>query len=561
MAAHPRPKQTATRDGDQALALFDKVFPGESWQAWRAWLCAVFGIAPRTEQARQLIRDCTGRASLPSRLAREVWNIIGRRGGKGRMAALLAVFVAVFRKYVLAPGERGLVLVLASDRRQAQVVFQYIVAIFESVPALANLITRRTAERLDLSNGISIEVATASYRTVRGYTVVAAILDEIAFWSADAGNPDTEVVNAIRPAMSTVDNSLLIALSTPFARRGELHRMFEKYYGQDSDQTGVLIWRAPSLVMNPTLSANTVQRAYDDDETAAASEYGAEFRRDLERLFAADAVRAVVVPGRRELPYIAGTRYTGFVDPSGGSADSFTLAIAHKGTEGQAVLDLTREIRPPFSPAAVVEEYAAVLRAYHIVTVTADRYGGEFPRELLRKHGIAYTPSDLTRSELYLRLLPMINSASVELLEDPRLAGQLVGLDRRTGKSGKDAVDHRAGAFDDLSNAAAGALVLAVAASGGLALWPEDFTQCLKAANIRGFDLARCALLGGPVHPDGTSCYSYCAGWRECRPAWRAHQEGGGTLTLREFARQQFAGNDFTSRIALDHFVRNVWMV
>ena len=49
-------------------------------------------------------------------------------------------------------------------------------------------------------------------------------------------------------------------------------------------------------------------------------------------------------------------------DPSGGSGDSFTLAIAHKEHE-LGYLDLTREVRPPFSPEAVVYEFADLLQA------------------------------------------------------------------------------------------------------------------------------------------------------------------------------------------------------
>jgi len=283
MTPTKRPKQIDDTEGSRILRIFDSLFPDRSWRPWRAWLCAVFGLDPGTDAARDLIKQCIGRDTLPTKLAREVWNIIGRRGGKGKMAALLAVFIAAFRRYVLSLGERALVLVIAADRRQAQIVFQYIVAIFDSVASLSALVVRRTSDTIDLSNGISITVATASYRTVRGYTIVACICDEIAFWADDSGNPDSEILNAIRPAMATVENSMLIALSTPFARRGELYRVHEKYWTQDSDQTGVLVWKAPSLTMNPTIRAEVIEKAYDDDEAAAASEYGAEFRRDLDR--------------------------------------------------------------------------------------------------------------------------------------------------------------------------------------------------------------------------------------------------------------------------------------
>jgi hypothetical protein len=90
------------------------------------------------------------------------------------------------------------------------------------------------------------------------------------------------------------------------------------------------------------------------------------------------------------------------VDPSGGSNDAMTLAIAHK--EGNTViLDMVRERRPPFSPEAVVEEFANELKNYRITTVAGDRYAGEWPRERFRLHGVNYEVADKSKSELYLR--------------------------------------------------------------------------------------------------------------------------------------------------------------
>jgi hypothetical protein len=146
-----------------------------------------------------------------------------------------------------------------------------------------------------------------------------------------------------------------------------------------------------------------------------------------------------------------------------------TLAIAHvESRDGHEVrvLDLIRERRPPFSPESVVAEFTSVLRSYRVSTVQGDRYAGEWPREQFRKHGIAYQPADRTKSELYLDALPLVNSGRAELLDDARLRGQLTGLERRTGRSGRDTIDHGPGGHDDVANAAAGALGLAAPARG-----------------------------------------------------------------------------------------------
>lgn len=445
-------------------ALFRTLLGTTEWRPWRAFLAALFGLPPEDDTAATLIRQCTGRSTLPSTAAREAFCIVGRRGGKSRIAALLAVYLACFRRYRLAPGERGVVMVIAADRKQARVVFRYVLAFLNAVPMLAQLIARRTKESIDLSNGISIEVHTASFRAIRGYTVVGAILDEIAFWPTDdAANPDTEILNALRPAMATVPGALLMAISSPYARRGELYRAYRDHYGKDDSP--VLVWNAATLTMNPTVPEAVVAAAYEQDEASASAEYGAQFRKDIEGFITREALHAVTAFDRRELPRVAPFTYYAFVDPSGGAADSFTLAIAHaepRGDEQQCgVLDVLREVKPPFSPERTVAEFAELLKTYGVTSIEGDRYAGEWPREQFRKHGIDYQPSDKTKSDLYRELLPLLNSGRVELLDHPRLRAQLASLERRTARGGRDSIDHPPGAHDDVANAAAGALVLA----------------------------------------------------------------------------------------------------
>lgn len=174
----------------------------------------------------------------------------------------------------------------------------------------------------------------------------------------------------------------------------------------------------------------------------------------------------------------------GFEDPAGGSGgDSMTLAIAESVRHADRLvlrLLVIREARPPFSPEAIVTEHAALLKAYGLACVTGDRYAGEWPREQFRKHGITYVPCELAKSDLYRELLPLINSGRIELLDHPRLLAQLAGLERRTGRNGRDTIDHSPGAHDDLANVAAGALVLTMQSVRQTS--PEFIAQCFADA-------------------------------------------------------------------------------
>jgi hypothetical protein len=248
--------------------------------------------------------------------------------------------------------------------------------------------------------------------------------------------------------------------SSPYARRGALWEAHRKHYARDGDP--ILVWQAPTRLMNPTVPQDVIDAALTEDPSRAGAEYLAEFRSDIESYITREAVEAVTSRGVRERASIAGVQYFGFVDPSGGSSDAMTLAVAHR--EGEtAVLDCLREVRPPFSPESVTGEFAATLKAYRIPRVRGDRYGGEWPREAFAKKGIQYRPAMRNKSDIYQSLLPAINSGKVSLLDNERLTAQLCQLERQTARGGRDSIDHPPGAHDDLANAAAGALDLVLA--------------------------------------------------------------------------------------------------
>ena len=444
-----------------------------TWAAWMAFLRALFAL-PMAGDDLACFQQHTGRTAAPTQPANEAWLVVGRRGGKSRVLALVAVFLAAFFDWTpfLSPGERGVVMVLASDRRQARVIFGYVRALLSDVALLAPLVLREGVEFVELRNRITLEIHTASFRSVRGYTVCAALLDEIAFWpSDDSANPDTEILNALRPSMATVPGAMLLAASSPYAKRGALYQAFRKHYAKDDDR--VLVWRAPTRAMNPTVPQLIIDSALEDDPAAAAAEWMAEFRSDVETFVAREVVEAAVAPGRYELPPVSGITYAAFVDPSGGSADSMTLAIAHRDADGRGILDALREVRPPFSPEQVVEGFASLLKTYRLLRVEGDRYAGEWPRERFREHGVAYEIAERAKSDIYRELLPLLNSGKVELLDHPRLSAQIVGLERRTARGGRDSIDHSPGGHDDIANAAAGALVRVAAKMDALATWAK----------------------------------------------------------------------------------------
>jgi hypothetical protein len=94
--------------------LFARFFKDKSWRPWFSFLAALFAETPQGDDL-ETYRVYTGRKKWPAQAFREAVMIVGRRGGKSRILALIAVYLACFRDYahLLAPGQRARIAVLA----------------------------------------------------------------------------------------------------------------------------------------------------------------------------------------------------------------------------------------------------------------------------------------------------------------------------------------------------------------------------------------------------------------------------------------------------------------
>jgi hypothetical protein len=436
----------------------------ETWSAWRVFLRVLFAIPGLlTPEQWELYRQCTGRTDVPSQPASEAVLIVGRRGGKSFIMALLAVFLACFRDYrqYLQPGERAAVLVIAADRKQARVILRYCRGMLTNIPMLRRMIEREQAESFELNNSTVIEVATASFRAVRGYTVCAVLADEVSFWRSDedSANPDVEIINAVRAATVTIPNALMVIASSPYARRGVLWDSHRRYFGKPDSP--VLVWKAPTRVMNPSVPQRLIDEATERDPAAAAAEFLAEFRNDVASFVDRETVLACTDTGERERPFRAGLRYAAFVDPSGGSVDSMTLSIGHRESD-KIIVDVVREIPAPFDPESATEEFVRLLKSYGLRRVTGDRYAGMWCQQAFNKRGVHYIPSDLPKSALYTDLLPKLNARTIRLVDNVRLVNQIAALERRTARGGRDSIDHPPSGKDDVANAVAGVAAVVI---------------------------------------------------------------------------------------------------
>jgi hypothetical protein len=431
-----------------------------SWSTWFAVLKAAHG-EPLSPAERAAFDAVAGGREPPKRKAKQFVVVVSRRGGKGRMAAGLAVFEAaiVDHRRSLAPGEVGVVAVVSPTKAQSQVVKDYALGYFESSPILRGEVLETTNEEIRLSNGNVIATLTADYRSLRGRTLLLAILDEASFLPAETSmTPDVEAARAILPGLATT-GGMLVILSSPYRKAGLLHQLHRDHFGKDSDD--VLVVAGPSTAFNPTLDQDMIAAAQAADPEAAKSEWYGLFRSDVSALLDDQTIDAAVDRSRPlELPPRAGLNYTAFIDPSGGRHDAFTCVICHR--EGEMVIaDVVRGRKAPFDPASASYEFADLIKQYGIRSVTGDAYSGNWVADAFRSCGLEYVQSELNRSELYLESLQLFTRGMARIPDHADLLRELRQLERRTSRTGKDSVDHPQGGHDDFANALCGALVLA----------------------------------------------------------------------------------------------------
>jgi hypothetical protein len=279
-------KQTVTlRKALTDKKLLGNILAGDSWYAWRTLMIAAMGEALDDDE-RVTFAKLTGREHEPLQRVEELCAVVGRRDGKSRAMATLAAYLAGLCRHQLVRGERGVLLAIAPDQRQAGIVLEYAEAAFEQSPILKQLVVNRANDTLELSNGISIEVRAASFRRLRGPTYIAVIADEAAFWYSDefSANADVEILNAVRPGLATTNGPLIIA-SSPYAKRGVLWEMHRKHYGPDGDRL-LLVAQGTSRDFNPSLPPSVVDRVLERDRVANTAEYLAQFRADIETFVA-----------------------------------------------------------------------------------------------------------------------------------------------------------------------------------------------------------------------------------------------------------------------------------
>jgi hypothetical protein len=196
-----------------------------------------------------------------------------RQGGKSQTAAALAL-----REALLRPP--ALVLLLSPTQRQSGEVFrQHVRRLYERLGRPVATV-QETALTLTLANGSRIVALPGEEETIRCYSGVRLLVIDEA-----ARVPDS-LYFSVRP-MLAVSRGLLVALSTPFGKRGWF---YEEWHG-DNPWQRVRVTAAQC----PRISADFLR-----EERAAlgehwySQEYELEFRDVIDALFRQEDIDAAL---------------------------------------------------------------------------------------------------------------------------------------------------------------------------------------------------------------------------------------------------------------------------
>ena len=388
----------------------------------RTLLKSMYGLAFNFEE-RAIYSACTGRGdSYPANAFPETTVIAGARSGKDSRIAVPTVLYEVAcggHEKHLARGEQGVICCIAQDTYGAGILGGYLRGHFGENPLLKELLIDEPLEReIRLKNRMKIVLFPSTQTATRGWSIPLAVMDELGFWRLEgSSNSDIEIQQSIRRGQIAFPGKKLLKISTPFIKGGVLFDDFKNFYGQP--QQDVLVWRASSSLMNPSLDNGNLEREQRLDPQRFEREYMAEFIDDISAWIPGAWVESAVTKGiEKRAPRTAVAV----------RLDRRSIGPAHRRVHALRLSPGEKHLRPGFLRAwhatgraadldSVVKSICEVSAAYGCKTVIGDQASESWSVRVRRaRHG--FSGQQKNTSECYLASEVFFATGRVELLDD-----------------------------------------------------------------------------------------------------------------------------------------------
>ena len=398
---------------------------------------------------------------------REAWVIGGRRLGKtDGIASTVVAYEATCggHEAYLRKMQRGVCFQIAQDLRMARYSLNFISATLDDSPLGSKLVAATTADRIDLSNQMSIYCVPPTIKSVRGFASPVAVLDENGVWwqEAENANPDYEVYRALSPAQMQFPKRKLIGISSPWNKAGLLWRNYEAGT-RGSNLTAALgkefrhnlVMHVPTGASgNPIVTREYLAAERAKDYRAFERECLAVFQDSISGFLSSSLLGAGTDKGIEQRPPQAGVWYIASIDPAF-RGDSFTFTIMH-GEGGKVLQDVvmswtgTRD--EPLKPLTVLQQIAAVATAYNVSVLYTDQYHLETLQQLAEQvglvlHGLPFTAKN--KAEYYGNIKVLLTQGKLRLLDHPEQSKQLRMLEHKLHGGGGVQIAAPVGFHDD----------------------------------------------------------------------------------------------------------------
>jgi hypothetical protein len=410
---------------------------------------AMYGLA-LTDQELGIWRECTGGREYSGEPFSELTCIAGARSGKNSyIETPILLYEALYGGFAPNPGEICAVVLVAQDARAATISLELAREYLKQSPLLSKFLVKATKDTLFLSNGIRFMVFPCTSRSIYGFSIVGAAMDEVGrFRFEGAADTDVDVQHAIWRGMAKLYNkpAKLIKISSPSSRAGLLYTDFQRSFGKPDPHR--LVWQSTSEKMAAGIVDSAfIQRIREEDPLRAARIYDAEFCEDVDVFLSAEVIEAVTDYGTFERLPEDGVKYIAACDPAGHGNDAFTLSLVKvEGTSAdlriqQACSKAWVKPRSGLRNLEVcVAEASDILRRYQVKTIYGDRAMSGWVLEAFQRHGVTYDYASIkrdgqkiyaTRSDAYRESAPLFRAQRVRILDDETTRRELRNLELR----------------------------------------------------------------------------------------------------------------------------------
>ena len=415
--------------------------------------------------------------------------IVGRRGGKSSLSAILAIYSSIKTNWkpLLKKTPIATVAILSHSVDFSQEILDIMRGLIDDSELLSRLKDpkrKNTQSTFHLKvpflqednttiiySLVAVKVGAASKKTTRGRAICALLCDEIAYWqlSDTAAESDVDILRAIRPSlMQFGKQSLMIKLSSPAIKQGVLYEEWERRAELRQDY---IQFKAPSWLWNTILPVEEFKNEHRLDPEGFDTEIRANFVDSISNFISPEFVDLCIMRGVKFVPpnEEKDTMYFAAIDAAfKGDRFAFSLVGINEKRVTQYCLKFWEGSKAkPVQASEVAQYIRQITKEYGINQVAADQYSFQPLKEIFMQFGVTLVENVFTiqyKRKIYYGLKRLIHNNQIDLLDIPLLAKEIKELQVKQTASGQITIGHPAtgNASDDLSDATAISAYLAM---------------------------------------------------------------------------------------------------